>query len=279
MLKEESMLKRIWTGNINLAWAFWGIGLLGTYPLFALMIGIILLGVLISNTHILPLPFRMMSLQMFGGSSMPLLIGAGFGFLALFTPSIVIWRAANNTISKLWRRAAKSYVVLAIILTFIGPPFVLFMIFISYMEVALTPEHLIDTPQLTSEAPKLFKKHTGLSMPPNTNVAHVVYQRYPVLDYEFDHHVIINAEMIDLEEWADTARPFGNKLVRQLPKTGLEWSTEGLDCSIRVTQSICNLVKEPREVLHLRHQIDIDNVVTLTIMEDDKLIWLHETQW
>ena len=271
------MLKRIWTGNINLAWAFWGIGLLGTYPLFALVIGVILFGALGSNSHILPLPFRVMSLHLFGGSPLPQLFG--IGFFALFIPSIVIWRTANNTISKLWRRAAKSYVVLALTLTFIGPPTILFMIFISYMETALTPEHLIDTPQLTSEAPKFFRKHTGISIPADTNIAHVVYQKYPVMDYEFDHHVIINAEMIDLEEWVNTARPFGNKLVRQIPKTGFEWSTEGLDCNIRVTESICNLVKNPREVLHLRHQIDLNNIVTLTIIEEDKLIWLHETQW
>jgi hypothetical protein len=273
------MIKRIWNGEIGLGWAFWGMGLLGTYPFFGLIIGTVLFGAIVAGSKMLPLPFRLMSLQMFGSSSLPLMIGAGFGLLFLCIPSVVIWRAANSSTSKLWRRLAKSYVVFAVSTLLLGPPLLLLMIFLSYMQEALTPEHLIDTPHLVSDAPAIFEKRIGIPFPEGTNVAHVIYIRHPVLDYEFDYHLIINAEAIDLDGWTETARPFGNKLVRQLPKMGLEWSTDGLDCDNRVNQSICNLVGDPKEILHLRHQVDLDNIVTLTIIEEDKLIWLHETQW
>jgi hypothetical protein len=95
----------------------------------------------------------------------------------------------------------------------------------------------------------------------------------------FDYHLIINAEAIDFGDWIETTRPFSNKLVRQLPKTGFEWTTDGLDCDNRVNQNIYNLVENPKESLHIRHQVDLYNIVTLTIMEEDKLIWFHEIQW
>ena len=38
------MIGRIWRGEIGLAWAFWGVGLLGLYPLIALLLGSVSLG-------------------------------------------------------------------------------------------------------------------------------------------------------------------------------------------------------------------------------------------
>ena len=68
------MLKRIWRGEIGLGWAFWGVGLGGLFPMFALLFGIVgvgAIGGMVSSIKALPLPVRFFGLQFFDNISWP----------------------------------------------------------------------------------------------------------------------------------------------------------------------------------------------------------------
>ena len=111
------MLKRIWRGEIGLGWAFWGVGLGGLFPLFAVLFGIVgflAIGGTVSSIKTLPLPVRFFGLQFFDNISWPTLTVAGVALICAFTvPALVIWRSASRNSSNLWRRLAKGFVVLS----------------------------------------------------------------------------------------------------------------------------------------------------------------------
>ena len=63
--KGECMLRRIWRGEISLGWAFWGVGLGGLFPLFAVLFGIVgalAIGGMVGSIKAVPLPIRFFGL-------------------------------------------------------------------------------------------------------------------------------------------------------------------------------------------------------------------------
>lgn len=279
------MLKRIWRGEISLGWAFWGIGLGGSFILFAVLsgfVGIAAVGVIVKDIKGLGLPIRIL-----GGQAT-----LGYGFLSIIiflalvsafaVPAIVIWRSATRNSSKLWRRLAKSYVVFGGSTALLAPPIGFVILSLSYIEDALTPEFYENTTELKADAPGFFKDHTGLDTPNGATIAHVVFERPAVMDYEATHQLILDAKEIDLKAWIKMVRPFGLEFVRTVPKPSLEWRSDGLRCSDRqrsLTGQVCDLVAHPREVWHLTKRLRSDRVVTLIVLEEQKLIWLSEANW
>jgi hypothetical protein len=88
---------------------------------------------------------------------------------------------------------------------------------------------------------------------------------------------------VNLRNWIETARPFGEKLKITKPDRSLEWNAEGLNCNdvnrseAKFTMPICGLSGAP--IWHIKHRLRLDRVVTLTVLEDHNLIWLYETSW
>ena len=268
------MLKRIWRGEISLGWAFWGVGLGGL--LFALLIGVAGAGAIVA---------------MVGGTKAPpapvwffgvMFSVAGLAFIGgLTVPAIVIWRSASRSSPKLWRRIAKSYVVAGALSLVLLPPMAFMAPFIS----RATPEFYENTTKLQNEAPEFFREHTGLGIPEGSKLAHVSFYRYATLNYEFGHHLILDAKDMDLKKWIAEARPFGSILVKTTPELDFEWNPNGLKCDSpdrsgrKFTEPICDLVAKPKPVWQVEKRIDTDHVVTLTVLEKEKLIWLYDTSW
>ena len=255
------MINRLWTGEVSLGWAFWGIG--------------------------------------FGGVSFPLAVflfwwmyinqGSSFFFANLLfivvgvIPTVIVWRSASQGVSTFWKKAAKWAIFFSVVSGF----FILVLAPIGFIvnkfAKTLTPEFYENTTRLIATAPQYFWEHTGLDIPEGAKVAHVVYYRRPGVDYEFGHHVILDASNVNLREWIETARPFGKKLEITKPDRGLEWNAEGLKCNdanrpeAEITMPICGLSEAP--IWHIKHRLRLDHVVTLTVLEDHNLIWLYETSW
>ena len=262
------MLKRIWRGEMGLGWAFWGIGFGGlTFPLAALFFWVMLL------------PFSALS---FGVAN---LIFICFGVI----PTIIVWKSASRTVSKVWGDLAKIYIVISITFGLIVAP-----VGLIGMEITqrLTPEFYENTPDLQLQASELFRNHItrktktiGIDMPEGSKLAHVAYYREGVMDYEFGFHVILNTKDMDLGKWISSAKPFGSNLELMTPKRDLEWNAEGLKCAEldrpegEYTQPVCNLVNSPRKVWQAEKRLRLDRLVTLTVLEDHNLIWLYETSW
>ncbi|MDP6417014.1 MAG: hypothetical protein QGG54_18560, partial [Gammaproteobacteria bacterium] len=65
----------------------------------------------------------------------------------------------------------------------------------------------------------------------------------------------------------------------------LEWNADGLKCDDtdraerKFTQPICDLIAAPRTAWQIEKRLDLDHMVTLTVIESHKLIWLYETSW
>lgn len=273
------MLKRIWRGEIGLGWAYWGVGLGGLYPIIAIIISFVIFMLFASTTKFLPLPMRMFAWQYSPNPSLATALSFVSAMALLIIPSIVIWRSANRSVSKLWRRAAKGAVVFNGVSIVLAPPLLFFALFFSYMQHVLNAPHYENTTELFSEAPSLFKSLTGIDIPKGAKVVHVAYKKQPVMDYEFSKHIIIDATNIDLDAWLKKSRPFGVQLSRSVPKRNLEWNTEGLTCSKLTAKSVCSFVKNPKTTPSIQKRLRLDHVVTLTILEEEKLIWLLDTQW
>ena len=160
----------------------------------------------------------------------------------------------------------------------------------------LTPEFYENTAELRQEAPSFFKKHTGLDIPVGAKLVHVAYNRDAVLDYEANHHVILDASGMDLKKWISTAKPFGKNLRMKSPFSTLGWTSYGLKCEERIKKEaeskitpnfpkkpvseyvmpICRLMVSGREVWQVVKRLRLDRLVTLVVLEDEKLIWLQE---
>ena len=268
------IINKIWQGNIHLAWAFWGVGLCG----LAIPVGLIFFWPVILNL-------------MFGAH---LLRDASLlFFLFCVFPSIVIWRSASKTSSELWGLLTKAYMVITILVGVIIAPIVYV-----YQDITwkLTPEFYENTAELRQEAPSFFKKHTGLDIPVGAKLVHVAYNRDPVMDYEANHHVILDASGMDLKKWISTAKPFGKNLRMKSPFSTLGWTSYGLKCEERIKKEaeskitpnfpkkpvseyvmpICRLMVSGREVWQVVKRLRVDRLVTLVVLEDEKLIWLQE---
>ncbi len=258
---SKNMINRIWNGEVGLGWAFWGIGLGG----FALPLGVLLFWWMLLGE------------------------GASFSFANLlfiilgFIPTVVVWRTASRGALNFWKKAAKGVIFFSVLSGFFIMVLAPIGIFVHNIGKALTPEFYENTSLLTDNAPAFFKKHTGIEIPEGAKVAHAVYYRRPVMDYEFGLHVILDASNGNLREWIKTALPFGEKLTITKPDRGLEWNAEGLKCNdvkrseAKFTMPICGLSEAP--IRHFKHRLRLDRVVTLTVLEDHNLIWLYETSW
>ena len=283
------MLKRIWRGEISLGWAFWGIGLGGSFILFAALsgfVGIAAVGAIVKDIKGLGLPIRIFGGQAtLGYSYLSVIV-----FLALvssFTvPAIVIWRSATRSPSKLWRRLAKTYIVFGSSTALLAPPIGFGFLLLSYMGDALTPEFYENTTELKADAPEFFKDHTGLDIPTGATIAHVAFERPAVMDYEATHQLILDAKGMNLQEWIKKERPFGKSFVRTIPEPSLEWRNDGLRCweknrlDHEIIGPICSLFNPPRkEIWHLEKRLREDRVVTITVLEQEQLIWLSEANW
>ena len=260
------MLERIWRGEISLVWAFWGFGLGGlTFPLAALLFWVMFL------------PFTL------GAQfSEPSFWFANLIFIFLgVIPTTVVWRSASRTISKVWGDMAKVYIFLSISVGLVLSPVVLIGMDIKHR---LTPEFYENTPEFRSVAPGFFRKHTGIDIPEGARLAHVAYRRHGTMDYEFSYHVILDAGGMDLEKWISTAEPLGSNLQKIKPEQDLEWNSGGLTCDDlarpegKFTGPICRLGRGS-EVWQAEKRLRLDRVVTLTVLEEDNLIWLLETSW
>ena len=271
----NNIINKIWQGDIHLAWAFWGVGLCG----LAIPVGLIFFWPVILNL-------------MFGAH---LLRDASLlFFLFCVFPSVVIWRSASKTSSELWGLLTKAYMVITILVGVIIAPIVYV-----YQDITwkLTPEFYENTANLSRRAPSFFKKHTGLDIPVGAKLAHVAYKRFPVLnDYEANHHVILDASGMDLKKWISTAKPFGKNLRMKSPFSTLGWTSYGLKCEERIKKEaeskitpnfpkkpvseyvmpICRLMVSGREVWQVVKRLRVDRLVTLVVLEDEKLIWLQE---
>ena len=273
------MIRRIWRGQIGLAWAFWGVGVLGLYPLIALIIGTVSLGSIAASAKFVPLPIRLVVLSFFGSTPVQSL-AIVLALSALIVPTVVIWRSAKRSSSKPKRFLAKSYVIAAAILAVAAPPIAVLGFAAIIINERLTPEHEEDTPELLAEAPAKFLELTGVEFPSRGRVAHAVYYRYPVLDYEFGSHIVVDASDLDVREWVRASRPFGVQLETVLPEDhGLEFNATGLDCTLPKLDTICNFVTTPTPTWHYKKRLDLDHVVSITVFEEAKVIWLYETSW
>ena len=268
------IINKIWQGNIHLAWAFWGVGLCG----LAIPVGLIFFWPVILNL-------------MFGAH---LLRDASLlFFLFCVFPSVVIWRSASKTSSELWGLLTKAYMVITILVGVIIAPIVYV-----YQDITwkLTPEFYENTANLSRRAPSFFKKHTGLDIPVGAKLVHVAYNRDAVMDYEANHHVILDASGMDLKKWISTAKPFGKNLRMKSPFSTLGWTSYGLKCEERIKKEaeskitpnfpkkpvseyvmpICRLMVSGREVWQVVKRLRLDRLVTLVVLEEEKLIWLQE---
>ena len=270
----NNIINKIWQGDIHLAWAFWGVGLCG----LAIPVGLIFFWPVILNL-------------MFGAH---LLRDASLlFFLFCVFPSVVIWRSASKTSSELWGLLTKAYMVITILVGVIIAPIVYV-----YQDITwkLTPEFYENTANLSRRAPSFFKKHTGLDIPVGAKLVHVAYNRDAVLDYEANHHVILDASGMDLKKWISTAKPFGKNLRMKSPFSTHGWTSYGLKCEERIKKEaeskitpnfpkkpvseyvmpICRLMVSGREVWQVVKRLRLDRLVTLVVLEEEKLIWLQE---
>ena len=216
------IINKIWQGDIHLAWAFWGVGLCGlAIPVGLIFFWPMILTVFFCCSH----SFNTILIILFF-----LFWFVLFCVFCVF-PSIVIWRSASKTSSELWGFLTKAaYMVITILVGVIIAPIVYV-----YQDITwrLTPEFYENTAELRQEAPSFFKKHTGLDIPVGAKLVHVAYNRDAVLDYEANHHVILDASGMDLKKWISTAKPFGKNLQKIRPRRDLEWNADGLKCEER----------------------------------------------
>ena len=242
----SQMIRRIWRGQIGLAWAFWGVGMLGLYPLIAVLL-------------------------FFGSTPVKSL-----AIVVAIVPTIVIWRSANRSSSRVKRFIAKSYVIAA--------PFVIQFVVLAalliLMQGSLVPEHEEDTPELLAEAPAKFLELTGIEFPKRGRLAHAVYYRNGTLDYEFGSHIVVDVSDLDIREWVRVSRPFGIQLETTLPEDQeLEFNATGLNCTLPKLETICSYVAAPTPTWHYQKRLALDRVVSITVFEAAKVIWLYETSW
>jgi hypothetical protein len=277
---REPLLIRAWRGEIGLGWAFWGVGLMGTYPVFAVIFGIIG-GLTIGGIT------GLIEVGLLGESRLTsflhIRLVSTVTLVATFymIPSTVIWRSAEKSPSKKLANLAQYYTGFGVFL-----PLIVFggILAVDFRD-RITPEFYENTPAFKNQAAENFKRLTTLDMPVGSQLAHTAYFRAGTLDYEFNFHIILDATNMDLKQWIETARPFDLKLIQTTPVADLEWSSNGLICDdlerpeAKYTKPICELVSNPRAVWHAAKRIKMDRVVTLTILEDPKLIWLSEASW
>jgi len=273
------MIGRIWRGEIGLAWAFWGVGLLGLYPLIALLLGSVSLGWLATVAKSLPITIRFALLPFFGSGGFKAL-ATGAALLVLIVPTVVIWRSAKRSSSRASRVIAKTYVIFAALAALTGPPVMLFVLAMLLFTAAIEPEHQADTPELLSKAPARFVELTGVELPKGARVVHAVYYRHGTMDYEFGSHIVVDASNLNIREWARTSRPFGIRLKPTLPENqSLEFNAEGLDCGLSKLKAICRYVETPTRTWHYKKRLRMDRVVSITVLEKANIIWLYETSW
>ena len=280
----NNIINKIWQGDIHLAWAFWGVGLCGlAIPVGLIFFWPMILTVFFCCSH----SFNTILIILFF-----LFWFVLFCVFCVF-PSIVIWRSASKTSSELWGLLTKAYMVITILVGVIIAPIVYV-----YQDITwrLTPEFYENTAELRQEAPSFFKKHTGLDIPVGAKLVHVAYNRDAVLDYEANHHVILDASGMDLKKWISTAKPFGKNLRMKSPFSTLGWTSYGLKCEERIKKEaeskitpnfpkkpvseyvmpICRLMVSGREVWQVVKRLRLDRLVTLVVLEEEKLIWLQE---
>jgi hypothetical protein len=111
---KKGLVKRIWRGDIQLAWAFWG--------------GWVLTGFLYAALIIAAISSRLFISEFYSSLLTRGLFQILFPFLVYQTVSV--WRSANNNPSPFWARAAKSAVVIGWLTGLTPPtlPFILFFI-------------------------------------------------------------------------------------------------------------------------------------------------------
>ena len=271
------MIGRIWRGEIGLAWAFWGVGLLGLYPLIALLLGSVSLGWLATVAKSLPITIRFALLPFFGSGGFKAL-ATGAALLVLIVPTVVIWRSAKRSSSRASRVIAKTYVIFAALAALTGV--MLFVLAMLLFTAFIEPEHQADTSELLSKAPARFVELTGVELPKGARVVHAVYYRHGTMDYEFGSHIVVDASNLNIREWARTSRPFGIRLKPTLPENqSLEFNAEGLDCGLSKLKAICRYVETPTRTWHYKKRLRMDRVVSITVLEKANIIWLYETSW
>jgi hypothetical protein len=287
-LMGESMLKRIWCGEITVGWAFWGVGLGGLFPVFAIILGFwgtFVLTALLSSTTSVPSYIRAalsaglstQSLYMFW---FPFLLGA-----ILIFQTVSIWRSSSRHSSKLWRGTTKGIVMLSWLFVFTIPPVTI----VSFLLWAFTPERYVDTSDFKEQAPAFFEELTNLPYPEGVTIAQVSWYR---IVEEFGHHLVLDASNINLDEWLRTSKPFGKPMERITPERSIELNADGLTCNepdTKVDPSngpnhplvivSCELMTNPREIWMAQHRHRSDWMRTIIVDEKYEMIWLQETEW
>ena len=281
------ILNRTWKGEISLAQAYWGIGLLGLFPLVALIAGFsgsFVLSMALSNIQVFPTSIRLALAA--GWSTGNVVFSVAFLSLGVFVfQTVVIWRSAKQSPSKLWRKSAQGAVVSSWLAMLIAPP----ALVVAFLVWAFTPESYVDTDGLKDGAPEFFHELTGMEYPEGVTVAQVSWFR---IVEEFSHHLVLDATHIDLNKWIETARPFGKPLQRGIPKKSLELNAYALTCGShdtrvdpadkpnhRLVNIACKLMSSPREVWIVQNRHRSDWMRTLIVDEKARMIWLHETEW
>lgn len=266
MKKILNFFIRAWSGEISLSLAFWGIGLLGLFPLLGASLGLIAFIAL----RTMSLPVVILSLT----------VGLAFTY-----QSVSIWRSARHSQNIFGKYAARTVVFASWAAVFLVPPALLLVFAFAF----LTPEHYVNADYLREGAPNYFTSTTGLALPHDARIAQVAWYR---IGEEFGHQLVLDASGLDLENWRDQSRPFGKEFSWAEPEASIEFDATGLVCEVdqdedfvvseddsKFVKAACELVESPKPVWMAQNRVRMDWMQTLIVDEESQIIWLQETEW
>jgi hypothetical protein len=283
--------------RIGPKWAFFGVGILGIYPLLAVVIGVVAVFGSISSFSFMPLPFRLLSLEIIS-SKTSTVIAILVALILIVFPGRVIW-TSMRTVKRRWiRQISKTYVVCGIFVSLLAPPLSVFYILTDHMSAAMTPILEVNDETEISDSLNALEKNFGITLSKETTVILSIFYKFPVLDYEYDRNLVLKLNQTDLEKYfgnnnlialdwgrpnlknipsseADLKKYFGYSNLE--PKSKEIISNIDVDCFDLGIEQFCSYLEHRNNVLYKAvSEGGLSSYIVL--IKDKRLLWFHQDQ-
>ncbi len=153
-----------------------------------------------------------------------------------------------------------------------------------------SPLAYANLPSQRDTAPDRLTAEYGIGFPADYRIRHVSSWRY---GEEFGEDLVIEVSSEELQRWISEVRPFGEPfqwgIQSNFPRFSVEWLCEPLPPGQRwrkrliitdrqISDAICGLLKQRREVYSATLEVRVDWILRITVFESERLIWFHEVE-
>lgn len=153
-----------------------------------------------------------------------------------------------------------------------------------------SPLAYANLPSQRDSAPDRLSTEYGIGFPAGYKIRHVSSWRY---GEEFGEDLVIEVSSEELQRWISEVHPFGEPLQRgvqsNFPRFSVEWLCEPPPPGQRwrrrliindqpISDAICGLLKQRREVYSATLEVRVDWILRITVFESERLIWFHEVE-